>query len=102
MATVRELKRAEGLDIWLCGGGQLAGHLAAEIDRLVLKRYPLTFGTGIGMFGTRALAPTPFTLEDVRAYGSGVVIEEYRRMAEPGPAPSTPSNGAGDSVGGAS
>ncbi len=82
VATIRELKRAEGLDIWLCGGGQLAGHLASEIDRLVLKRYPLAFGAGIGMFGTGPLAPTPFALEAVRAYGSGVVIEEYRRLPE--------------------
>ena len=34
---VRELKQQDGLDIWLCGGGQLAARLRPDIDRLALK-----------------------------------------------------------------
>ena len=42
VATVRELKRQDGKDIWLLGGAELAGSLYAEIDTLVLKVGPLT------------------------------------------------------------
>ncbi|MFG3013690.1 hypothetical protein ACGFZB_25230 [Streptomyces cinerochromogenes] len=36
-----------GLDIWLCGGGRLAGTLWPEIDELLIKTYPVVAGTGI-------------------------------------------------------
>jgi dihydrofolate reductase len=52
--TVRALKRESGKDIWLVGGGDLAGALYAEIDRIVLKLSPLTLGSGIGLFGSSA------------------------------------------------
>jgi hypothetical protein len=40
VGKVRELKREQGLDIYLCGGSKLAGELLDEIDELVLKTYP--------------------------------------------------------------
>ncbi|WP_336244351.1 dihydrofolate reductase family protein [Microbacterium sp. JZ31] len=79
VATVRELKEEDGLDIWLCGGGELAGTLIDEIDRLVLKRNPFAFGSGIPLFGHAPYEPRRFELVSVRAFESGVVIEEYAR-----------------------
>ena len=59
VARVRELKAEDGLDIWLCGGGTLAGTLREEIDELHLKVYPVVLGKGVPLFGTpRADADT--------------------------------------------
>lgn len=77
LATVRKLKQEDGLDIWLCGGGELAGTLLPEIDRLVLKRNPIAFGSGISLFGNAPYEPRAFTLAGTRSFDSGVVIEEY-------------------------
>ncbi|GAA2001876.1 dihydrofolate reductase family protein [Brevibacterium samyangense] len=82
VATVRELKAEDGLDIWLCGGGQVAGALIDELDRLVLKRNPFAFGSGIPLFGSAPYAPRRFDLVDVRGYDSGIVVEEYVRRRE--------------------
>lgn len=77
LRTVRELKSEDGLDIWLCGGGELAGALRPEIDRLVLKRNPLVFGSGVPLFGNSAYEPRGYSLAGARSFSSGVVIEEY-------------------------
>ncbi|WP_431813788.1 dihydrofolate reductase family protein [Kocuria sp. cx-455] len=77
LATVRTLKQEDGLDIWLCGGGELAGTLVSEIDRLVLKRSPMVFGSGVPLFGTAPYDPRRFDLIDSRTFKSGVLIEEY-------------------------
>jgi dihydrofolate reductase len=76
-ATVRRLKEQEGSDIWLCGGGALAGSLLPEIDRLVLKRHPLAFGGGIPLFGDADYAPRAFAPAGTRTFASGVAVEEY-------------------------
>ena len=77
LRTVRELKREPGGDIWLCGGGELAGSLLPEIDRLILKRNPVVLGSGIPLFGESAFEPRTFDLVGTRAFDSGVIIEEY-------------------------
>lgn len=77
LGTVRALKQEGGLNIWLCGGGELAGTLLPEIDRLVLKRHPVVFGSGIALFGNASYQPQRFALTNVRSFDSGVMIEEY-------------------------
>jgi dihydrofolate reductase len=77
LTTIRELKDDDGLDIWLCGGGELAGALLPEIDRLVLKRHPVVFGSGIALFGNAPYEPRKFTPTSTRSFESGVAIEEY-------------------------
>lgn len=77
--VVRDLKRQSGGAIWLCGGGALAATLADEIDRLVLKRNPLLFGSGIPLFGARPYRPERFDEIGTTAFGSGVVLSEYVR-----------------------
>lgn len=81
LATVRALKREDGAAIYLCGGGQLAGTLLPEIDRLILKRNPVVLGSGIPLFGSAPAANRPFRLVGTRRFGSGVLIEEYERVS---------------------
>lgn len=77
VATVRGLKHTSGLDIWLCGGGELAGALLPEVDRLVLKRNPVILGSGIPLFSNVDFEPRAFTLTGARSFESGIIIEEY-------------------------
>lgn len=79
VARVRELKAEDGgLDIYLCGGSQIAGELLDEIDELVIKTYPIVYGTGMPMFGSD-FAVTEFTLGEVRSFGNGAVVRTYSR-----------------------
>ncbi|MGP4003382.1 dihydrofolate reductase family protein [Streptomyces sp. 8N706] len=76
---VRELKSEDGeLGIWLCGGSQLAGELLDEIDELVIKTYPLVYGSGMPMFGSD-FGATEFALDSVRTFGNGVLVRVYSR-----------------------
>lgn len=78
VARVRELKQEEGKDIWLVGGGELAGVLRPEIDQLVIKFAPLTVGSGIPLFAhSTAFDPTLYELTDSVVLGSGTVFLTY-------------------------
>ena len=79
LAHVQALKAAEGGNIWLCGGGVLAGILADEIDRLVLKINPVTAGDGIPLF-TDDFSPRSWRLERTWAFDIGVHLSEYARV----------------------
>ncbi|MFE6778369.1 dihydrofolate reductase family protein [Streptomyces sp. NPDC057702] len=78
LGLVRDLKRAAGGDIWLCGGGRLAGALLPEIDELVLKSYPVVAGAGVpviaGEFG-----PTPFRVSDRTSFANEVTVTWFTR-----------------------
>ena len=81
-AVVARLKAEPGTGaLWLCGGGELASTLLDDIDRLVLKVNPLVFGSGIGLFGGTTVDPRAFELEKSTPYKSGVIKNEYRRVA---------------------
>ena len=79
VAVVRALKEQPGADIWLCGGAQLATQLRGEIDRLVLKRQPLLFGSGVPLFAPGTYAPELFDHVRTRTFDSGVALTEYVR-----------------------
>ncbi|RSN55774.1 dihydrofolate reductase family protein [Actinomadura sp. WAC 06369] len=82
-ATVRELKEEDGKDIWIIGGGALAGALYAEIDRLVVKVAPLTIGAGVPLFGRdAAFDPRTWVLADHTVLDSGLVVLTYDRAAD--------------------
>lgn len=80
VARVRELKREEGLGMYLCGGANLAAQLVDEVDELVVKTYPLILGSGMPMFGSE-FAQTEFALESSRTFGNGVIVGTYGRGA---------------------
>lgn len=77
-AVVRSLKEEEGQDIWLCGGGTLAGELLPEIDELIIKRYPVVAGAGIPMIRGN-YAPTLFTPTATESLDDGASITWLKR-----------------------
>ncbi|THA25983.1 dihydrofolate reductase [Streptomyces sp. RKND-216] len=82
VARVRELKQEPGKDIWLVGGGELAGALYAEIDRLIVKLGPLTLGTGIPLFGaSTGFDPRTWELTDHTVLRSGAAFLTYDRTS---------------------
>jgi dihydrofolate reductase len=76
VSAVRALKQETGLDIYLAGGGQLAGQLLCEIDRLVVKHYPVVAGAGRTAFGPH-FTPTRFELDDAQTFPGGNVLLYY-------------------------
>ncbi|MDN5204667.1 dihydrofolate reductase family protein [Fulvivirgaceae bacterium BMA10] len=51
---IQELKKDEGSDIYLCGGGEFAGWLLENqmIEILKIKLNPLILGAGVKLFGS--------------------------------------------------
>lgn len=81
LGLVRELKSEEaaaGLDIWLCGGGRLAGALVSEIDELLIKTYPVIAGTGVAVVDG-SFDPTVFDVAERTAFPNGVTLTHLTR-----------------------
>ncbi|MBK7476843.1 MAG: dihydrofolate reductase [Haliscomenobacter sp.] len=79
-AFVRSLKKEEGKDIWLVGGGQMNTILLScgQIDRMILSIHPVILGVGIPLFGSGIPAERWFNLEGVKTYSSGLAQLTYR------------------------
>jgi dihydrofolate reductase len=83
VAFVRDLKRGEGGDIWLCGGGEVTGVLWPEVDELVVMVNPATLAAGDGIrFARRNFDPTLFALVSSEHTEKAVVLLRYARSAE--------------------
>jgi dihydrofolate reductase len=72
--VVSALKKEEGKNIWLAGGGEIAGKLldAGLIDELLLSYHPVVLGKGIPLFrsgGTLQIFETTI----LRQYPTGLV-----------------------------
>lgn len=84
LALVRDLKGEAGeragqeRDIWLCGGGRLAGALLPEIDELIIKSYPVVAGAGIPVFDGE-FDPTVFDVTDRDSFDNGVTVTHFAR-----------------------
>lgn len=78
VGIVRRLKRAEGMDIWLCGGGTLAGTLLGEIDELIIKSYPVVAGSGVPAI-SGGFRPTAFTPTQRREFSNGAQVTWFTR-----------------------
>jgi dihydrofolate reductase len=77
--VVRELKKEDGKDIWLCGGSEIATQLFQEklIDEIILKLNPVAFGAGIPLFSKR-LETAQLELSCHKVYDNGVLLLQYR------------------------
>ncbi|MEU0463993.1 dihydrofolate reductase family protein [Amycolatopsis sp. NPDC006131] len=78
LGLVRSLKQEEGKDIWLCGGGKLAGAVWPEVDRMVVKSYPVVAGDGIPMVDGK-FDPTFFAVTERKSFDNGVVVTWFDR-----------------------
>lgn len=76
--TAARLKAEPGMDIWICGGSELATtlHEAGLVDELIIKLNPIVFGAGIPLFA-RPVPARPLALEHRHAYASGHVLLTY-------------------------
>ncbi len=75
---VKDLKNSEGGDIWLCGGGELAGALFENdlIEKLTLKVNPIVFGSGRRLF-ENSKKFGDFNLLSSKVYDNGVILSKY-------------------------
>ena len=80
-AFVRQLKKEDGKDIWLVGGGQINTILLSTglIDRMILSVHPVILGQGIPLFGGIP-AETHFKLERSQVFPSGLVQLSYKAI----------------------
>ncbi|MDY6784479.1 MAG: dihydrofolate reductase family protein [Cyanobacteriota bacterium] len=76
IGTIRQLKQEDGLDIWLCGGAELASALYSEIDELMLKVNPVAIGVGLPLFG-RVEALRRFDLVANQVFNNGFMLNHY-------------------------
>jgi dihydrofolate reductase len=77
--VIRELKKGDGKDIWLCGGADLATTLLEErlIDDVILKLNPVLFGAGISLL-SRRIDTEQLQLTSHKVYDNGVLLLQYR------------------------
>lgn len=84
---VADLKTQHGGNIYLCGGGRLAGHLLKHqlIDSIILKVNPVLFGQGIPLFANTD-KPLDLSLCSCKVYPTGAMMLEYTtgRFADQG------------------
>lgn len=77
-AQVAELKQQPGSDIWLCGGGSLAGQLIDLIDEVQVKVNPVILGEGVPLFaGLDPTRPRRLRPVGVESLPGGVVLATY-------------------------
>ena len=76
---VRSLKSEAGKDIWLMGGGELAGSLLAEgvVDEVGLAVHPVLLGSGIPLFPEIG-KQIDLELSECKPHSNGVVQVTYR------------------------
>lgn len=75
---VAELKTQGGGDIWLCGGSALAGALIDQIDRVVVKTYPVLLGAGLPLFAVGASTQIALEHTERRELAAGIAMNSYR------------------------
>lgn len=80
-AFVRDLKAQPGKDIWLMGGGVLAGSLIAEgvVDELALNVHPVILGSGVPL-AVHQEKPAKFELVESRMLSQGCVMMIHRPL----------------------
>ena len=76
---VSELKKQPGKDIWLMGGGELAGSLISEnvVDVISLNIHPVLLGRGIPLFSNLS-SQVNLELLASKSHKNGCVQVDYR------------------------
>ena len=77
---VRSLKAEDSpFDVCLVGGASLAAAVLPEIDRVVVKLYPVLAGAGRPAFDAGEFSPARFDLTDVSTFEGGHVVLTWDR-----------------------
>lgn len=80
-SLIRELKKKDGKDIWICGGADIVRQLMAEdlIDVHYVSVIPILLGKGIRLFGGSG-KEIPLKLTKTQSYdGITELVYEHRR-----------------------
>lgn len=79
--VVEELKKNDGRDIWLIGGGQINTILLNQnlIDELLIRVVPIVIGEGLPLF-THNARETIFGLLKTETFSTGIVQMTYCPM----------------------
>jgi dihydrofolate reductase len=81
LSVVREIRKREGKDIWLMGGGELAAEFLKEdlIDGISLAVCPILLGSGTPLFAA-GFPERQFRFVKQRLYSkSGIITLDYER-----------------------
>lgn len=83
LEDIKKLKNGDGPDIQVWGSSQIVQLLFKNdlVDKLVLKTYPLTLGTGKKLFRDGTI-PAVFKLRESLMTSTGVIIATYERAGE--------------------
>lgn len=75
---LREMKKGDGGNIWLLGGGQVNSLLlhGGLIDEMVLTVVPIILGDGVPLFAQPA-PESAFILRSTRSYSNGLLQSVY-------------------------
>mgnify|MGYP006198739473 CR=1 FL=1 len=86
VGLVRSLKAEDSpFDVCLVGGASLAAAVLPEIDRVVVKLYPVLAGAGRPAFDAGEFSPARFDLADVSTFEGGHVVLTWDRRPRGGP-----------------
>ncbi|WP_298814774.1 dihydrofolate reductase family protein [uncultured Roseibium sp.] len=79
LPKIKELKAKAPGPIYLCGGGEFAGHLLSNrlIDTLRLKRAPILLGSGVKLFGCVGDG-CEMVNTTTRTYDGGYLFQEFQ------------------------
>lgn len=77
---IEYVRRTAKGPIYLCGGGEFAGSLlsAGYIDRVIIKRAPVVYGSGTPLFGNSGPTMNLSRLK-TKTYQNGYLLEEFTR-----------------------
>lgn len=80
--TISELRKKDGKDIWLVGGGQLVSLLLREdlIDEMQITYIPIILGDGIPLF-PGSTKEVHWNLLESKAFDNGLLQVKYQRVS---------------------
>lgn len=79
---VSKLKKKEGENIWLIGGGQINSilHNANLIDQMIISIHPIALGNGIRLFPDENVNQLHFRLINHHLYDRGLIQLTYEKI----------------------